>query len=239
MRRLYRADPNNMSLAEEYLLRLRNYGSILDDRRQYQDAVKLFEEIIALGQTLMREKQESHETSYTVGEAAINLVDCLLKIGDFEAAKRVDTEVIVPLIQQFEKQKWETPSDRLLEAGFAFTDGDVLDRSGDHKRSSETFRRGLSLIEANLRVRDYPAEKAFYGEGLARCGRVVADSGEIKLGVEYIKRALEIMHPLLGANVTLSRGELSADILEAEDDLRRYGEKLQKSSGGASLVAGE
>jgi eukaryotic-like serine/threonine-protein kinase len=239
MRRLYSADPNNISLVEEFLLRLRNYGSILDDRRQYQDAVKLFEEIIALGQTLIRQKQESHETSYTVGEAAINLVDCLLKIGDFEAAKRVDTEVIVPLIQQFEKQNWETPSDRLLEAGFAFTDGDVLDKSGDHKRSSETFRRGLSLIEANLRVREYPAEKAFYGEGLARCGRVVADSGEIKLGVEYIKKALEIMRPLLGANVTLSRGELSADILEAEDDLRRYEEKLQNSSGGASLVAGK
>jgi tetratricopeptide (TPR) repeat protein len=237
MRRLYDADPNNMSLAEEFLVHLRNYGAILADHRQYQDAVKLFEEIIALGQTLVGEEREPHETSYTLGEAAINLVDCLLKIGDLEAAKRVNTEVIVPLIQQFEKQKWDTPSDRMLEAGFDFTDGDVLDGSGDHKRSSDAFRRGLSRLEANLRVRGYPGEKALYGEGLAGCGRVLAECGEIKLGVEYIKRGLEIMH-LLSAYATLSRGELSASISEAEDNLRRYEEELQKTNGGASLVAG-
>jgi serine/threonine protein kinase len=239
LRRLHDADPNNMDLAEEFLVHLRNYGSFLADHLQYQDAAKLFEETISLGQTLVREKLEPHETSYTLGEAAVNLVYCLLKIGDSEAAKRVDTEVILPLVHQFEKQKWDTPSDRMLEAGLDFADGEVLARSGDHKGSTDTFRRGLSRLEANLRVRDYPGEKAFYGEGLARCGRVLADTGEIKLGVEYIKRGLEIMESLLGTDLTLTRGELSADISEAEDDLRRYEEKLQKSNGGASLVAGK
>jgi serine/threonine protein kinase len=237
MRRLYNADPNNMSLAGEFLLNLRNYGSMLADHLQYQDAAKLLEETISLGQTLVREKQESHETSYTLGEAAITLVECYLKNGKFEAAKQVDTEVIAPLIHQFEKQKWDTPSDRMLEAGFDFVDGDILDKSGDHKRSSDTFLRGLNRLEPNLRVRDYPAEKAFYGEGLARCGRVLAECGEIKVGVEYIKRGVEIMH-LLSANATLTRGELSVDILEAEDDLRHYQGESQRANGGAALVAG-
>jgi hypothetical protein len=46
------------------------------------------------------------------------------------------------------------------------------------------------------------------------------------------------MRPLLDASLALTRGELSTDVSEAEDNLRRYEEELQKTNGGASLVAG-
>lgn len=81
-------------------------------------------------------------------------------------------------------------------------------------------------------------EKAFYGSVLIRFGNVLARGGEIKSGMEYVNRGLQIIQPLLDANLTLTRGELAADISEAKDDLRHFGEELKKTDSGASLVAG-
>jgi hypothetical protein len=93
----------------------------------------------------------------------------------------------------------------------------------------------LNRLEENLRDRDSPGEKQFYGAALTRFGNALACAGEIGLGVENIERGLQIMYTLRGEHLTLLRGELSADIAEAEENLRRYKEGLQKDQRLSSL----
>jgi hypothetical protein len=82
--------------------------------------------------------------------------------------------------------------------------------------------RGLKLFEENLRVRDYPAEKAMYGAMLTRFGNVLARDGDLKLGTDYIARGLHVLYALRDGDSNLSRGDLVADIAEAEDNLCRF-----------------
>ena len=238
LRKLSGADPSNIELAEELMLQLKNFASFLADRQQHREACELLEETIARGRRLIQDKKESHEVAYYMGEAAFNLFFCYLKLGEFDAAKRVAAEVVAPLAEDFQTRKWNTPSDRFMQAGFDFVSGELASRNGEHQRAREIFERGIRRLEENIRVRNYPAEKAFYGVMLTRFGNVLARGGEIKLGMEYISRGLQVIQPLVEANLTLTRGDLSADISEAEDNLRRYEKELQ-TSGAASLVAGK
>jgi serine/threonine protein kinase len=238
LRKLHGADPSNIDITEQLLSQLRNFAGFLADRRQYQEAAKLFEETIAQGRRLIQDKKESHEVVSSMSDAAVDVFFCHLKLGNFEAAKRVEAEVIEPLAEEFLTQKWDTPYDNMLQACFDLVRGELASRSGDGQRAREFCQRCVERLEENLRIRNFPGEKAFYGEALAKFGNVLARSGEIKLGVDYIKRGLEVMQPLLNANLTVARGDLSAEISEADDDLRRYEEELQKARGGSSLVAG-
>jgi serine/threonine protein kinase len=238
LRKLYAADPSNIDLAEKLLGQLRNFASFLADRQEYQKASELFEEAITQARRLIQDKKESHDVAYCMGEAAFDVFYCYLKLGNYKAAKRVDAEVIEPLAAEFRKQKWDTPSDHMLQACFDFVSGELLSRSGEHQQARETFQQGVDRLEENLRVRKFPGERAFYGESLVRFGNVLARGGEIKLGVDYIKRGVGIMQSILDAELAVTRGELSVDILEAEDDLQRYEKELQKTNSEASLVAG-
>ena len=238
LRRLHDADPDNINLAEELLGQSENFATFLADRQQYRQASGLFEEIITQARRLIQNKKESHEVAYCMGEAAFDVFFCYVKLGNYEAANRIDAEAVEPLAAEFWKQKWDTPSDHMLQACFDFVSGELLSRGGEHQRAREIFQRGIDRLEENLRIRNFPGEKALYGESLVKFGNALARGSDIKLGVEYVKRGLEIMLPLLDAKLTLTRGELSVDISEAEDDLRRYEKELQKTDGGASLVAG-
>jgi tetratricopeptide (TPR) repeat protein len=238
LRKLYGADPSNIDLAEKLLGQLRNFATFLADRQEYRKASELFEEAITQARRLIQDKKESHEIAYCMGEAAFDVFFLYLKLGNYEAAKRVDAEVVEPLAAEFPKQKWDTPSDHMLQACFDFVSGELLSRSEKHQQAREAFQRGVDRLEENLRVRKFPGEKSFYGQSLVKFGNVLARGGEIKLGVEYIKRGVEIMQPLLDAKLTVTRGELSTDISEAEEDLRRYERELQKTNGAGSLVAG-
>jgi tetratricopeptide (TPR) repeat protein len=236
LRKLYNADPHNLDLAEEFLTQLQNFGSFLADRQQNREASELFEELIAKGRRLIQDKKGSHSVAYSMGEAAFDLFYCYLKLGDLGAAKRVAAELVGPLAEEFHTEKWDTPDDRFIQAGFDLVTGELASRNGEHQKARKFCERGISRLEENLRVRDYPGEKAFYGVALTRFGDVLASGGDPKIGVEYIERGLKIIHPLLDANLTLTRGELSSDISKADDDLRRWKEELRKTDGGASLV---
>ncbi|HEX6565780.1 MAG TPA: hypothetical protein VF020_15940, partial [Chthoniobacterales bacterium] len=238
LRKLYNADPGNTELAEQLLKQLRDFAGFLDDRREYRKASELFEETITRGRRLIQDEKESHAVVYHMGEAAFDVFFCYLKLGDFDSAKRVAAEVVEPLAEEFQKQKWDTPDDRLLQAGFDFVSGEVESRNGQHQQARERFQRSIGQLEENLRVRNFPGERAFYGVALTRFGSVLARGGEIKLGAEHIKRGLEILHPLVDADLTLARGELSDDISEAESNLRHFEEGLKRTNDEASLVAG-
>ncbi len=110
--------------------------------------------------------------------------------------------------------------------------------SGEGKPACEYYLRGLNRLEENLRARDFPGEKQLYGAELTRFGNALARAGEVRLGVENIKRGLQIMYALRGADLTVLRGELLADIAEAEQNLRCYKEVLQKEQRLSSLDPG-
>ncbi|HTD17435.1 MAG TPA: serine/threonine-protein kinase [Chthoniobacterales bacterium] len=226
LRLLYNSDPSNVDLAGKFLVQLRNYASMVHDRGRYQEASKLYEETIALGKKLIQEKKESHEIYCAVSEAAFALVFCRLKLGDIAGAKRVDAEVLVPLIHRTETHKSDAPDDRMVEAGLDCMHGEVANNSGEPSQGRDFFLRGLKLFEENLRVRDYPGEKAMYGAVLTRFGNVLARDGDLKLGTEYIARGLQVLYELRDGDSTLPRGDFLADIAEAEDNLRRYRESL-------------
>jgi serine/threonine protein kinase len=238
LRKLQGADPGNIDLAEELLSQLSNFAGFREDRQQYREAADLFEEAITQGRRLVQDKKESHKVASCMGEAAADVFFCYLKLGNFEAAKRVEAEIVEPLAEEFRTQKWDTPDDKMVQALFDLVRGELARRSGDGQRAREFCQRCIDRLQENLRIRNFPGEQAFYGEALAKFGNVLAGNGETKLGVEYIKRGLEVMQPLLNANLTLARGDLSAEISEAEDDLRRYERALQKNNGGALLVGG-
>jgi tetratricopeptide (TPR) repeat protein len=238
LRKLYAADPSNIDLAERLLRDLSNFAGFLAERQQYGKASELLEDTITQARRLIRDKKESHEVVCCMGEAAFDAFFCYLKLGDFDAAKRVAAEMVGPLAEQFQTQNWDTPSDRLLQAGFDFVSGELAIRSGESQRAREIYQRGIGRLEENLRVRNYPGEKAFYGVALARFGNVLARGGEIKLGVEYIKRGLETIQSLLHTNLTLARDQLSDDISEAESNLRHFEEELNKNDNSPSLVGG-
>jgi tetratricopeptide (TPR) repeat protein len=115
LQRLREADPDNIDLAEELLRNLRNYGSFFGDRQQYQDAVKVFEETISLGKSLLRKGKDSLSIKYSIGEAAFDVFESYSKLGDFESAKRVAAEVVAPLAQEFETRKLDTPIDHWMK----------------------------------------------------------------------------------------------------------------------------
>jgi tetratricopeptide (TPR) repeat protein len=239
LRKLHAADPNNIDLAEEFMAQLRNYGNYLANHFRWQDSAKTFEETITLGKTLAQQKKKSYSAAYHIGEAGVNLVFCYLKLNELDAARRIDAEVLPPLMRELESRKSDSPDDRLLEAAFEFTHGEVIARSGETKLGRETFLHGLNLIEENLGVRDYPGEKALYGGALTRFGNILAGNGQVNLGVDYIQRGLQVMYHLRDANLTVDRGLVSSDISEAEANLRLYKAELQKDQLSLSTVAGD
>jgi hypothetical protein len=96
-------------------------------------AAKQFEEGITLGKALTRQNKKSRNAFYSMSEAAINLVFCDLKLEDLDSAKRTDDDVLSRLMPEFETRESDTPSDRMLEAGFAF----------DVYKSPESFKKNL------------------------------------------------------------------------------------------------
>jgi serine/threonine protein kinase len=226
VRKLYAADPNNVDLAQELIHQLQTEGAFALDRGRYQDAARLFEETIDIAKRMSREKNASSLVSRTVCDAGFDLFDCYFKLGNFDAAKRVDVELLVPLTQELEKQGSNRPGDRLCKAGFYIAHGEVVAESGDLKKARDLFSRALSLIQQNLGVRDFPPEKACYGEALAEFGRVLWRGGELELGIEYIERGLRTMHAYRDNGMILLPG-FSAEVSEAENDLRRYQEEMR------------
>jgi eukaryotic-like serine/threonine-protein kinase len=239
MRRLHEADPENLELAEGLIGLLVNYGDFCTDRQYPRDGSKVYEEAIALAKSLILQGKGSHSVKVCMGESAFDLFCCYLKFGDFESAKRVVAEVATPLAQEFAAQGLDTPSDRVVEACLDYMQGQVASMHGENERARILYLRGLSRLEENLQVRDFPGERLFYGTLLTKVGDALARAGEARLGVDNIERGLQIMRSLRGANLTLPRGELSVDMAEAEENLRRYQGELKREPQGSSLAAGD
>jgi tetratricopeptide (TPR) repeat protein len=131
--------------------------------------------------------------------------------------------------------KLDTADNRFHEGSFCYAQAEVAVRSGDSKGARELFLRAVALFEEDLHVRRFPGEEAFYGGLLAKVGEVLTNIGERELGRDYLERGLQTLYSLRASNQILLRGELSADIAGAEENLRRCREGLQKDQRLSSL----
>ena len=235
LRRLNAADPNNIDVIQDLIATLGNYGTLLSDRRQYQDAIKLFTEVVDIGERLIGENKATTSIKDHVMDAAFNLFHGYSEIDDFEAAKKINSELLAPLAQQLATGKLDTADNRFHEGSFCYAQAEVAVRSGDSKGARELFLRAVALFEEDLHVRRFPGEEAFYGGLLAKVGEVLTNIGERELGRDYLERGLQTLYSLRASNQILLRGELSADIAGAEENLRRCREGLQKDQRLSSL----
>jgi tetratricopeptide (TPR) repeat protein len=210
---------------------LTNYGTCLVDQAQYQKAATLLRESVGLAEKLTQQAKAPYWAKNRLGDAGMNLLECYIRIGDFEPAKQLLSQVLTPLVNDIVKQGLDTTDYRFLLAGIYSGQGAVSEGSGDSKDACQWFKCALQLLEKNQQVRDYPAENAVYGGTLARLGRSLAHTGAIEEGRRYIQQGLQVMYRARDSKNILVRGDLAIDISAAEEDLRRYPAGLAESSG--------
>src|SRR5260370_30485609 len=104
----------------------------------------------------------------------MNCSKCYSRLGDFEAAKQLHSQVLTPLADGIVKQGLDTTEYRFLLAGIYSGQGAVSEGSGDSKDACQWLKRALQLLEKNQQVRDYAAENAFYGGALSPVWRSFA-----------------------------------------------------------------
>jgi serine/threonine protein kinase len=235
LRRQNAADPNNIDIIQDLIGSLGNYGTLLTDRRQYQDAIRVLTETIDIGERLISENKATTSIKDHVMDAAFNLFHCYMELDDFEAAKKINSALLVPLAQQLASGNLDTADNRFHESIFCYAQAEVAVWSGDSKSARELFFRAVALLEEDLRIRKFPGEEAFYGGVVARVGEALIKMGERELGRDYLQRGLQTLYSLRASNQILLRGDLSADIARAEENLRRYNEGLQKDQRLSSL----
>jgi tetratricopeptide (TPR) repeat protein len=222
LRRLWAADPNNVYKEQDFIVGLTNYGTCLVGLAQYQKATTLLRESVGLAEKLTQQAKAPYWAKKRLGDAGMNLLECYIRLGDFEAAKQLDSQVLTPLEDDIVKQGLDTTDYRFLLAGIYSDRGAVLEGSGDSKDACQWFKRALQLFEKNQQVRDYSAENAVYGGTLARLGRSLAHTGAIEEACRYIQQGLQVMYRARDSKNILLRGDLAIDISAAEEDLRRY-----------------
>jgi serine/threonine protein kinase len=222
LRRLWAADPNNVYKEQDFIVGLTNYGTCLVGLAQYQKATTLLRESVGLAEKLTQQAKAPYWAKKRLGDAGMNLLECYIRLGDFEAAKQLDSQVLTPLEDDIVKQGLDTTDYRFLLAGIYSDRGAVLEGSGDSKDACQWFKRALQLFEKNQQVRDYSAENAVYGGTLARLGRSLAHTGAIEEARRYIQQGLQVMYRARDSKNILLRGDLAIDISAAEEDLRRY-----------------
>jgi tetratricopeptide (TPR) repeat protein len=228
LRGLLAVDPNNVQIEQDFVQALETYGTVLQDRYQYQDAIKLLREAVDIAGRVIEERKATRLIKDYFRDAALNLAHCYLKVGDLEAAKKINSELILPLAQEHSGAQADSADYRFFESYSCYLQGEIDSRSAEPKIAHERFLRALSLLQENLRVRTFSGDQACYGCLLTKVGQALANLGENESARQYIERGLQVMYSLRGSQETLLRGELSADISEAEDQLRRCREELDK-----------
>ena len=201
------------------------------NRYQYRDAIKFLKEAVDGGEALITEKKSSRLIAEDVDGSAFALSYSYSKLGDFDKAKKINLEVLAPLTKGLETHDPDTPDNRFCEAALDTMKGEVASRTGDVEQARKVFSSAVDLLEKNLRVRDFPQEKAFYGGLLERFGAVLGQVGETNLGCQCIERALQILYGLRDSGLLLQNGDMSADISDGEENLRRIKERLENGGG--------
>ena len=120
-------------------------------------------------------------------------------------------------------------NNRFRESGLYVSQAEVAAATKSWRDAEQLFSKAIALLRQNLEARDYPAEREFYASCLARYGRAVSQTGDVKTGVKYIVEGLEIMKNLRDSDGVFERDDLLNDIAETEQNLKCYQQRSGNS----------
>jgi tetratricopeptide (TPR) repeat protein len=222
LRRLCAIDPNNVGLESDLIRELTNYGILLGGRRQYSEAISLLREAVRLGDRLDANGVTDLRIEDNVYNCAIDLALCYRRTGDLDAARTTILTVLEPVGRRLESLDPNKLDNRMRHAALFIAKAEVAAGIGRWGQSKQLFAEALDNLRENLRLRDYPEERAFYGCHLARYGKTICEEGDISTGRRYIQEGLQVMCDLLKSGKILKKDDLLNDISDAEKDLEYY-----------------
>jgi serine/threonine protein kinase len=220
LRRLCAVDPNNVDLSGNLVRELGNYGLLFVYRDEYEQAKKLLKESVEIGKKLIEVNKDSFWIEDLTDGYAFGLSLCYSKTGDVESARKITKELLVPLTGKLEAIDPDKFGDRLRGALSCYTQAEVARAAGCWEESKQMFSQALSYLEKNVCARDYPYEREFYGDCLARLGNAFGHVGDPESACRYIEKGLQVLYALRNG-VRFVPATLS-DISDAEEALKRY-----------------
>jgi serine/threonine protein kinase/tetratricopeptide (TPR) repeat protein len=228
LRRLCSIDPNNADLAQNLVRELGNYGALLMNRNEYEEAKPLLKESIDIAKRLVDGKRASFFVEDWADSSAFSLFLCYQKTGDLKSAIRVNFEVLAPLTEKLAAVDPDKCSNRLRQFFTCFAQGEVAGTAGNWKEAEKMFSRALSYVGENLRARDYPYEREIWGECMARLGNALGRNGETESACRYIEEGLRTLY-VLRDSLQLVPSTLS-DISDGEEALKRYKQETKNTN---------
>jgi eukaryotic-like serine/threonine-protein kinase len=234
LRRLCSIDPNNADLAQNLARELGNYGALLMNRNEYEEAKPLLKESIDIAKRLVDGKRASFFVEDWADSSAFSLFLCYQKTGDLKSAIMVNLEILAPLTQKLAAVDPDKCNNRLRHFFTCFAQGEVAGTTGNWKEAEQMFSRALSYVGENLRVRDYPYEREIWGECMTRLGNALGRNGDTESACRYIEEGLRTLC-VLRDSLQLVPSTLS-DISDAEEVLKRY--KLETKDSNRLATSG-
>jgi hypothetical protein len=163
-----------------------------------------------------------------VFNCAADLVFCYRRTDDLDSARSIILTVLEPVARRLESLDANKLNNRLHHAGLFIAKAEVAAGAGRWGESKQLFAEALDNLRENLRHRDYPQERAFYGCYLARYGKTICEDGDIRSGCRYIREGVQVMCDLRKNGEILEKDVLLNDISESEKDLEYYQQRLPK-----------
>ncbi|HET9375775.1 MAG TPA: serine/threonine-protein kinase [Chthoniobacterales bacterium] len=236
LRRLYAGDPNNASLLALLINTLGNYGLVLASRNEYEEAKKLMREAVSIVGRPSEQKNQGFFINYNLEYVIFGLSHCCCMTGDFEEARKVNEEFLVPLTEKLRAKDPDQSNNRFRRALSFILQAELAVGGSRWKEAERMYSIALSDLEENIKTRDYPFEKESYGDSLARLGTVLCRDGEIESGRQYIERGLQIMYPLRDSGQYVPRSAILRDISDAEEALGQFQKKPKNADYSIGVV---
>ncbi len=228
LRSLCAIDPNNADLEQNLLRELGNYGILLVNRNEYEEARTLLEESVDIARRLIGEKRASFYAEDCADSYAFSLSLCYRKTGDLKSARKVNLEILTPLTEKLAAIDSDKCSNRLRQYFCCYAQGDLASATANWKEAEQMFSSALSYVRENVRARDYPYEREIFGDCMARLGNALGHIGDTELACRYIEQGLHTMYALRDS-LRLLPSTLS-DISDAEEALQRYKHETRSTS---------
>jgi tetratricopeptide (TPR) repeat protein len=226
LRRLCAFDPNNVGLESDLIRELTNYGNLWAGRRRYGEAISLLREALQIGDRLQGNGVTDLRIEDTVFDCTADLALCYRRIGDLDSAKTIILTVLEPVARRLESLEPNKLNNQMRHAILLITKAEVAAGNGRWGESKQLFAEALDNLRENLRRRDYPAERGFYGCHLTRYGKTICEAGDIRSGRRYIQEGLQVMRDLQNSGEIPETDDLLNDISDAEKDLEYYQQRL-------------
>jgi serine/threonine protein kinase/tetratricopeptide (TPR) repeat protein len=220
LRKLCVADPNNMDLTQNLLRELGNYGALLLNQKEYKRAILVLKESVDLAKKLIDENKANFFVEDCADGFAFGLFFSYCKTGDFESARRINLEILVPQTEKLAKIDPNECNNRLRQAYCFCARAELASAIGNWNEAQQMFASTLRNLEENLSRRDYPYERETWATCLVRFGDALGHTGDTRSARRYIEQGLQELCSLRDQQ-RLPPGSLP-DVSDAEEALNRY-----------------